>query len=128
MAFITDKQGKKWEVRFSLRVIAKLARKMSITIAQLTILDVPLADLLESLPIICAKEIKAAGIGLEEFEDRIDEVPLPEVLAALKEAVTEAFPSAGDQGGAARGPFDLGNSETSSDSQPSPESIPTATS
>jgi len=115
MASLKDKQGTVWELKFTLRTLSTLFRRMNCTLAMLTRMDLPIADLIDSLDLICAKQIKEMNITVEEFKDRIDDVPMEVVITAVSEAIQSSFPSQSDAkgGGNSGNPLDLGTEMTS---------------
>jgi predicted secreted protein len=123
---LKDKQGTEWRLVLSLRSITRICRKLDVTLAQLTVLEVPLGDLLESIHLMCVNQMDEEGVTIEQFYSRIDNIPFPEIIEALKSAIIAAFPQAAEQmgGDSKSAPFDPGQEKTSSESQPLQESIP----
>jgi len=93
----TDANGTVWRFRLGFNTIRKILRELNITLAELTVMEVRFADLLDCLHIVCEAQAKEIGLGKEEFYNRIETVPLTELTHALRGCVALAFPSASEQ-------------------------------
>jgi len=109
MAFIKDNAGTEWELVFSLRAISSLCKRLNITMAKLTMMEIPLGELLESLHLFCGKQMRERNITEQQFYDLIDDISFPEIITALRESLVEAFPNAQLGGQEGDGPFAPGN-------------------
>ena len=105
MSFIKDNQGVEWELKLSLSAIRSICKKLGITMAQLTMLDLPISDILESVHYLCAKQLAKAGVSVDDFYDRIDDVPVEELLQTLQNCFYDAFPKMKKTEGEGSGPF-----------------------
>lgn len=105
MAMIKDNTGTEWELVFSLRAISSLCKRLNITMAKLTMMEIPLGELLESLHLFCSKQMRERKVTDVQFYDLIDDVSFPEIVSALREALVEAFPTAVAGGQEGEGPF-----------------------
>ena len=108
MALLKDNTGFEWELRLTLSSIRKICVKLDISMAQLTMLDLPLGDILGSVHLLCAKQLKAEKVSEADFYDRIDEIPFDELLEILKSTFFDAFPKMKPKDGDNDAPFGLG--------------------
>lgn len=133
-AIIVDTLGTEWRLRLSLRSLTDITRKLNISLAQLTVLEINIGEVLGCLHLMCAKQLVAENVSIDEFYNRIDNVTLPAITEAVKNAIIESFPQAEKQinkkfgGTESEAPFEGGDAKTSSNSPQSQESIPTTTS
>lgn len=92
MAIIKDNKGTEWDLKLSLSAIRAICKKLKISLAQLTMLDLPLGDILDSVHFLCSKQMTDNKVTVEQFYERIDDISFDELLAALQETFYEAFP------------------------------------
>jgi len=112
MATFKDHEGREWDIRFSAPNLIKVSRKMKLKLNQLISMDLELADLIESLPILIGDQLKDRNIGGKEFLEALTPEDLTAAFQAFGDALSQAFPTAAK--GEGTGPFDLGKNETSS--------------
>jgi len=92
MAFLKDSKGVDWELKLTLSAIRSVCKKLKISMAQLTMLDLDLGEVLDSIHFLCSKQLRAEKVSVEEFYDRIDEVPPSELFEVLQDTLYDAFP------------------------------------
>jgi len=92
MAIIKDNKGTEWELKLSLSAIRSICTKLKISMAQLTMLDLPVGEVLSSVHYLCSKQLAAEKVSVEDFYERIDDIPFDELLASLQETFFDAFP------------------------------------
>ena len=92
MAIITDNKGTEWDLKLSLSAIRAICKKLNISLAQLTMLDLPIADILASVHYLCAKQLDKEKISSEAFYERIDDISVDDLLKALQDTFYDAFP------------------------------------
>jgi hypothetical protein len=89
-------------------------------------MEVKLDEIMGCLHLACERQIKNREMTVEEFYDRIDEIPPHAVIFAAKQALVRAFPTMADQlgmgAGVSNAPFVPGVGETSTNSAPPQES------
>ena len=107
MAIIKDNKGTEWELKLSLSAIRSICTKLKISMAQLTMLDLPVGEVLSSIHYLCSKQLTAEKVSIDEFYERIDDIPFDELLASLQETFFDAFPKMKAKG-ESDAPFDLG--------------------
>lgn len=93
MALFTDKKGDKWELRFSVPAMIRIARKLGLTLH--SIVDwqsLNVADMLEAVPLILADQLRERKITGDDFLAGLSPQELPDLFTALGVAVGEAFP------------------------------------
>lgn len=105
MAILKDCKGTEWNLKLSLSAIRSICSKLNISMAQLTMLDLPIGDILGSVHMLCAKQLKSEGITEEEFYELIDEVPFDDLIEILQETFYDAFPKMKPAEGEDTGPF-----------------------
>lgn len=116
MAKFTDSTGAEWSVRLSVPVLLRICRKLNLTLASITRLEIGLADAIESIPLAVEEQLKERKLTGPELLERLDGPALAGALKACQDAVVEAFPQAARAtGGAAKGatPFESGAPTTS---------------
>lgn len=123
MSKFVDSKGREWEFRFSVPTLIKVARKSGLTLNQIVQLDVPLADMLEMIPLFVDDQLGKYELTPQIYLAELTGEDLTGVLRAIMEALKEAFPQINTERleGAMKGPFEPGNSEISSSSPESPE-------
>lgn len=120
MAMFTDSKDRQWEVRFSVPKLTQVTRKLKLKISDLMTMNVPIADLIDSVPILIEEQLKEKEISAPVFMDGLNGDDIIAIGAALTEALKDAFPK-NKEVMEAVGPLDLGKFVTSLNSQPSPE-------
>ena len=70
MAIIKDNKGTEWELKLSLSAIRSICKKLNISLAQLTMLDLPIADVLSSIHYLCAKQLDKEKVSLRIISAR----------------------------------------------------------
>jgi len=108
MAILKDSTDFEWDLRLTLSAIRKICVKLDITMAQLTMLDLPLGDILGSVHLLCEKQMKEHKVSEVAFYDRIDEVSMDDLLDVLKTTFFDAFPKMKPKEGDSEAPFGLG--------------------
>jgi len=101
MATFTDSKGREWDLVFTVPKFIKVCRKLKLKLNQLLSMDVELADLVESLPLILEKQLKERGIPATQFFEELSGDDVTAAMQAFMEMVAEAFPEASkeNQGG-----------------------------
>ena len=107
MAIIKDNKGTEWELKLSLSAIRSICKRLNISLAQLTMLDLPISDILSSVHYLCVKQLDKEKVSSEEFYERIDDISVDSLMESLQETFYDAFPkmkpqpsdSAGDKSG-----------------------------
>ncbi len=92
MAIIKDSKGTEWDLKLSLSAIRAICKKLNISLAQLTMLDLPIGEILDSVHYLCTKQMDREKVSREEFYERIDDISFDELLTALQETFYDAFP------------------------------------
>ena len=92
MAVIKDNKGVEWDLKLSLSAIRSICKKLNISLAQLTMLDLPIGDILDSVHYLCAKQMDKEKVSRDEFYERIDDISFDELLTALQDTFYDAFP------------------------------------
>ena len=93
MALYTDRKGDKWELRFSVPAMIRIARKLGLTLH--SIVDwqsLNVADMLEAVPLLLAEQLRERKTTGDDFLAGLSPQELPDLFTALGAAVAEAFP------------------------------------
>lgn len=106
MAIYTDRKGDKWELRFSVPAMIRIARKLGLTLQSVVAWQtLNVADMLEAVPLLLADQLRERKISVDDFLANLSPTELPDLFTALGVAVTEAFPELKKQSEASADPL-----------------------
>lgn len=93
MSVFKDSNGNSWEIRFSVPNIVRISRRMNLMVQDLINLKIPVAEMIESLPLLIEGQLKEKGMSPEKYLDTMSPADLSAAAKAMGEAVRESFPS-----------------------------------
>lgn len=93
MSIFKDSKEVEWELRFSVPNMIRVARRMNVTIQSIINWQaLPIADMLEAVPLLIEDQLKEQKRDPLKFLDELEPQDLPNLMTALSEAITDAFP------------------------------------
>jgi len=110
VAKFTDSKGNEWVFRFGVPMFIKVCRKLDVSLNDVITMQLPVADLIESIPILIEDQLKEKGITPEQFLEQLAPSEMMELFNILGATVKEAFPDNAE--GKSTAPFGLGESTT----------------
>ena len=116
MVSFKDAEGREWEVRLRGGTLIRVCRQLDLKLSDFASLSIAVADIIDSLPIVCEEQIKARGLTREEFLDGMGMAEMNAAIKAFMAAARGDFPdkqTSGKGGGKDSSPLDPGKSETS---------------
>lgn len=109
MKRITDSKEREWIIDLNAKVIRDVCKMTKITLADLTVLEIEVSQIMEALPIICQKQMKERGLSPDDLLETLSLFDIQNIFAAIMEDLQTAFPSIADTGGGkSEGPLDRG--------------------
>ena len=113
MSTFKDSKDREWKIpRVTANILIKVCRKLNLKLADLTGVNLEIADVIEILPIICRDQIKERALTEADFYDALEIPHLKAAMELMMKQLQSAFPDSEDSGEAAggdeEGPFDPG--------------------
>ena len=111
-----DTHGREWHPQFTSPVLIHATRRLGITLASVTSMELCLGDLLDATYYACEEEAKERGLTQNDFWNALPPAKIFDIAIATTEVISDAFPKI--QGGAkGSAPLDPGELVTSLISQ-----------